>query len=145
VITADELHTLYLTWNFATGPRPADVPEAAYRLWISANALVNRLIPIEQAAYLHAEENLGRGASWDVLAEEYDRTLSALQQIKDEPKFLHHLWLALHGWGHYDPTPEAREANRKMGIDHYQKESLLTRVARAWMLERMKSNARPPA
>jgi hypothetical protein len=143
MITVAELSALQSTWDISAARHPEDAPAAGYRLWLSAHALVNRRIPIEQAAYLHAEANLyGRQFSQQELAEEYDRTLAALREIEQEPRLLHHLWLALHGWEHYDPTPEAREANRKAKIDRYRQESLLTKLVRAWMMGRLKQRDR---
>lgn len=141
--TAAELSNLQSTWDIEAASRPEDVPEAAYRLWLSAHALVNRRIPIEQAAYLHAEANLyGRQFSWQELAEEYDRTLAALQEVAERPRLLQNLWRALHGWEHYDPTPAAQEANHKAKIDRYRSESILTRLVRAWMIRRLEQNDR---
>jgi hypothetical protein len=136
--TVAELSALQPMWDVAAARRPEDVPEAAYRLWLSAHALVNRRIPIEQAAYLHAEANLfGRQFTEQELAEEYDRTLAALQEISGVPRLLRHLWRALHGWGQYDPTAEAQAANHKAKIDRYQQESILTKLVRAWMTGRI--------
>lgn len=134
MITADELHALHNTWDAA--PPPDAVPEAAYRLWVTAHTLVNRRIPIEQGAYLHADANLHGVVGWMELAAEYDRTLTALRKIQVDSKFLQHLWRALHGWGLYDPTPEAREANRKAKVDRYRKESILDRLLRASLMGR---------
>lgn len=141
---ADELRSLHSTWDHVAAQRPYDVPEAAYRLWLTAHALVNQRIPIEQAAYLHAEANLTASHrtvdyAWPKLAEEYDRTRAALQEIADRPQMLHHLWLALHGWGQYDPTPDARAANSKAKIDRYRQETILARMLRGWMKERLRA------
>ncbi len=134
--TPTELQALHATWEPVA--KPDTVPEAAFRLWLTSHALVNRRIPIPQAAYLHAEANLyGRQYTWEDLCAEYDRTLQALREI-DQPRMLHHMWLALHGWECYDPTDDAREANRKAKIDRYQRESILSRLVRAWMLEKTK-------
>lgn len=143
MITAAELTDLQSAWDVEAARCPEDVPEAAYRLWLSAHALVNRRIPIEQAAYLHAEANLyGRQFSQQELAEAYDQTLVALREIEETPRLLQHLWRALHGWEHYDPTPEAQEANRKMKIDRYRQENILTKLARAWMIGRLEQHGR---
>jgi hypothetical protein len=143
MITPAELSDLQSTWDIEAARRPEDVPEVAYRLWLSAHALVNRSIPIEQAAYLHAEANLyGRQFSQQELAEAYGATLEALREIEQEPRLLQHLWRALHGWGHYDPTPDAQAANSKAKIDRYRKESILTKVARAWMIGRLDRNGK---
>lgn len=139
MITADELSALQSTWDIEAARRPEDVPEVAYRLWLSAHALVNRRISIEQAAYLHAEANLyGRQFSQQELADAYNVTLEALQEIAETPRLLQHLWRALQGWGHYDPTPAAQAANSKAKIDRLRKESILTKIARAWMIGRLK-------
>jgi len=137
--TIDALSNLQSVWDIEAARRPESVPEAAYRLWLSAHALVNRRIPIEQAAYLHAEANLyGHQFSQQELVEEYDRTLAALLEIQNMPRLLQHLWRALHGWEQYDPTPEAQEANSTAKIDRYRQESFWTKLIRAWMLGRAK-------
>lgn len=127
-----ELSDLQSTWDTKAAHRPEDVPGAAYRLWLSAHALVNRRIPVEQAAYLHASANLyGRQFSQQELVEEYNGTLAALEETARLPRLLQHMWRALHGWGHYDPTPEAEAANSKAGIDCYRQEHILTKLVRA--------------
>ncbi len=137
--TVDELVGLQSTWDIEAARRPESVPVVAYRLWLSAHALVNRRIPIEQAAYLHAEANLyGHQFSQSELVAEYDRTLAALLEIQEMPRLQQHLWRALHGWEQYDPTPEAQEVNSKAKIDRYRQEGILTRLIRAWMMGRVK-------
>ena len=137
--TVDELINLQSTWDIEAARRPESVPVVAYRLWLSAHALVNRRIPIEQAAYLHAEANLyGHQFSQHELVAEYDRTLAALLEIQEMPRLQQHLWRALHGWEQYDPTSEAQEANSKAKIDRYRQEGILTKMIRAWMLGRVK-------
>ena len=137
--TVDELSNLQSTWDIEAARRPENVPAAAYRLWLSAHALVNRRISIEQAAYLHAEANLyGHQFSQQELVEAYDKTLAGLREVRELPRMLQHLWRALHGWEQYDPTPEAQEANSKAKIDRYRQEGFLTKMIRAWMLGRVK-------
>lgn len=141
--TVAELTDLQSTWDIEAARRPESVPAAAYRLWLSAHALVNRRIPIEQAAYLHAEANLyGHQFSQQELVEAYDKTLAGLREVRELPRMLQHLWRALHGWEQYDPTPEVQEANSKTKIDRYRQEGFLTKLIRAWMLGRMKPRDR---
>jgi len=131
MITPIALQALRDTWDYTEAQRPDTVPEVAFRLWLTAHALVNGRIPIEQAAYLHAEENLHGQYTLEEMCVAYEQTLTALQEIVTRRSLLHHLWRALTGWECYDPTPEARAANHKAKIDLPLRESLLNQLLRS--------------
>jgi len=131
MITPADLQQLFETWEPPV--KPDTVPDAAFRLWISAHTLVNRGITIEHGAYLHAEANLyGQQYTWNDMCSEYEKTLAALQSIRENDPMLNHLWRALHGWDCYDPTLEALRYNRQHKIDRYRKASLLDGLIRTF-------------
>ena len=135
--TVTQLRDLKRTWDDTAGCLPEEVPAVGYRLWLTAHALVNRGIPIEQAAYLHAAANLQTEEITPRVAAEYDQTLSMLHDMRNAgARTLHAHWRALNGWGQYDPTPEARRENRRLKIDRY-RESLLAHALRIVMTKGM--------
>jgi len=128
--TPTELLALHDTWDYAEAQRPDAVPEASYRLWLTAHALVNQRIPIEQAAYIHAEANLyGQQYNLADLCVEYDRTRAALLSVMEEPRLMNMHWKALDNWGCYEPTPEARRWNHQHKLDRiFHRASLLEQL-----------------
>jgi len=131
MITPADLQHLFETWEPPL--KPDGVPEISFRLWISAHTLVNRRIPIEQGAYLHAEANLyGQQYTWNDMCSEYEKTLAALRTIQEQDTMLQHLWRALRGWDCYDPTPEAHRYNKHHKIDRYRKATLMEHLVRTF-------------
>ena len=135
MITPAELQSLRQTWRPLQ--KPDLVPEPAFRLWLSAHALVNRRISIEQGAYQHAAANLyGKQYTLEDECAEYEKTLAALRMLQAEDRLLNHLWVALDGWNCYDPTREAYRYNQDHKIDRVRRATLLDHLLRSLMLRR---------